>query len=311
MICGLISQFLLGLLCIRWDVGRTIFECFGQKVTTFLNYGQEGAAFVFGRFLVVDEQVFAFTALPIIFFFSLCVSVLYYLGTIQVVLLKLGWILQSILGTTVCESVNAAANIFLGMSEGPLIIKPYIKILTKSEIHAIMVSGFATVSGSVLAAYISFGAEASHLITASVMAAPTSLALSKLTWPETEESKTSSSNMEMEKSPDSSVLDAASNGAAQGIMLILNIIANLVAFVAFIAFADGMFRWVTYLVGFEDVGIEFVFGKIFIPVSWAIGIEWEDCEKIAQVIATKTIINEFVAFQRLGVLIENFDISVS
>lgn len=311
VICGAILQFCLALFCIRWAVGRLIFECFGEKVTTFLNYGQQGAAFVFGNFLVMEEKVFAFTALPIIFFFSLCVSVLYYYGIIQVVLLKLGWILQSILGTTVCESVNAAANIFLGMSEGPLIIKPYIKILTHSEIHAIMVSGFATVSGSVLAAYISFGAEASHLITASVMAAPTSLALAKLVWPETEESKTSSENMVMEKSPDSSALDAASNGASQGIMLILNIIANLVAFVALIAFVDGMFKWLTYLVGFETVDIEFVFGKVFIPVSWAIGIAWEDCEKIGQVIARKTVINEFVAFERLGEFIDNGQITVN
>lgn len=177
-----------------------IFQCFGNKVAEFLDYGKQGAAFVFGEFLVNEQNVFAFTALPTIFFFSLCISVLYYLGTMQWVLFKLGWILQSILGTTVCESVNAAANIFLGMSEGPLIIKPYIKVLTESEIHAIMVSGFATVSGTVLAAYISFGAEPAHLITASVMAAPASLFFSKLIWPETEETKTSSGNIAMEKS---------------------------------------------------------------------------------------------------------------
>lgn len=199
IICGAILQFLLGIFCIRWSVGRAIFECFGEKVSVFLDYGKDGAEFVFGSFLV-ENNVFAFTALPIIFFFSLCISVLYYLGTMQWVLFKLGWILQSILGTTVCESVNAAANIFLGMSEGPLIIKPYIKVLTESEIHSIMVSGFATVSGSVLAAYISFGAEPQHLITASVMAAPTSLFISKLSFPETEESQTTSGNIKMENS---------------------------------------------------------------------------------------------------------------
>jgi pyrimidine nucleoside transport protein len=192
----------------------------------------------------------------------------------------------------------------------PLLIKPYIKYSTHSEIHAIMVSGFATVSGSVLAAFISFGAEPAHLITASVIAAPASLAISKLVWPETEQSKTSSDNMEMEKSPDSSALDAASNGAAQGIILILNVVANIVSFVAFITFIDGMFRWMTYLIGWENVNIEFVFGKIFIPISWAIGIAWEDCEEIGQVIARKTIINEFVAFQRLGEFIKEGAISV-
>lgn len=166
----------------------------------FLDYSKDGATFVFGNFLVIEENVFAFAALPTIFFFSLCISVLYYLGAMQWTLLKLGWILQSILGTTVCESVNAAANIFLGMSEGPLIIKPYIKSLTESEIHSIMTSGFATVSGTVLAAYITFGAEPQHLITASVMAAPASLFFSKLIFPETEETKTSSGNIQMEAS---------------------------------------------------------------------------------------------------------------
>lgn len=200
VICGAIFQFLLGVFCIRWSVGRAIFQCFGEKVARFLDFSKEGATFVFGNFLVMQENVFAFTVLPTIFFFSLCISVLYYLEVMQWVLLKLGWILQSVLGTTVCESVNSAANIFLGMSEGPLIIKPYIKSLTDSEIHSVMTSGFATVSGSVLAAYISFGAEPQHLITASVMAAPAGLFFSKLIFPETQESKTTSDNIQMEKS---------------------------------------------------------------------------------------------------------------
>lgn len=176
------------------------FKCFGDKVVQFLEYSKVGTSFVFGKFLVFDEAIFAFAVLPTIIFFSMCISVLYYLGAMQWVLTKLGWVLQSIMGTTVCESVNAAGNIFLCPAESPLIIKPYIKLLTESEIHAVMASGFATVSGSVLAAYISFGAEAQHLITASVMAAPASLLFSKLIWQETEETKTSSRNMKMEKS---------------------------------------------------------------------------------------------------------------
>lgn len=160
----------------------------------------EGASFVFGDFLVNQEMVFAFTALPTIFFFSLCISVLYYIGAMQWFLFMLGSVLQSILGTTVCESVNAAANIFLGMSESPLLIKPYLKSLTRSELHSIMTSGFATVSGTVFAAYISFGAEPAHLITASVMAAPATLFFSKLFYPETEKSLTASDNIVMAKS---------------------------------------------------------------------------------------------------------------
>lgn len=199
VVTGVTCQFLLAIICIRWTVGRQIFECIGNKVATFLNYTEQGTRFVFGD-TIVDDGVFAFAILPVIFFFSFFISILYYLGAMQWVVLKLGWVLQTILGTTVCESVTAAANIFLGMSESPLLIRPYIKKLTASEIHSIMVSGFATVSGTVLAAYLSFGASPAHLITSSVMAAPATLAISKLYMPETEESKTSSENIELEKS---------------------------------------------------------------------------------------------------------------
>ena len=200
VICGFILQLLLGVFCIRWDVGRIFFKCFSDKVADFLHYSQDGAAFVFGEFLVHERYIFAFAALPTIFFFSLCVSMLYYLGYMQWILMNLGWILQSILGTTVCESINAAGNIFLGQSESPLMIRPYVRLLTHSELHAIMVSGFATVAGTVLVAYISFGAEAYHLITASVMAAPASLFYAKLFYPETEKSLTRSENIKLEQS---------------------------------------------------------------------------------------------------------------
>lgn len=200
VLLGVTCQILLGLFTIRWDVGRSIFDCLGKKVETFLGYAKEGAKFVYGDHLIFDLGVFAFAVLAVIFFFSLMISILYYLGIMQWVIFKMGWVLQSILGTTVCESVNAAANIFLGQSESPLLIRPYIKSLTNSEMHSIMASGFATVSGSVLAAYIGFGANPANLITASVMAAPASLCLSKLIYPETEESQTTSKNIVMAKS---------------------------------------------------------------------------------------------------------------
>lgn len=199
VITGITCQFILGIICIRWKVGRDIFDCIGSKVSTFLSFSDEGSSFVYGNTLI-DQGIFAFAILSIIYFFSFFISILYYMGVMQWMVMKLGWILQQILGTTVCESVTAAANIFLGMSESPLLIRPYIKILTASEIHSIMVSGFATVSGSVLAAYLNFGASAAHLITSSVMAAPATLAISKLYMPETEKSKTTSDNIEMEKS---------------------------------------------------------------------------------------------------------------
>ncbi|XP_023168346.1 solute carrier family 28 member 3 [Drosophila hydei] len=308
VITGITCQFLLGIICIRWEVGRQIFECLGNKVSTFLDYAKDGARFVFGDFLV-EADVFAFAILPVIFFFSFFISVLYYLGAMQWIVIKLGWILQQIMGTTVCESVTAAANIFLGMSESPLLIRPYISKLTESEIHTIMVSGFATVSGTVLAAYLSFGASAAHLITSSVMAAPAALAISKLYMPETEESQTSSDTIQLEKSESASLLDAASSGASNAVPIILGIIANIVAFVAFIAFLNGLVSWLGFLVGHEEVDFEWIFSKIFIPLAWAMGVPKDDCDNIAKVVATKTIINEFVAYERLGALIRANEIS--
>lgn len=199
VVTGIFCQFALGVICLRWSIGRAIFECFGNKVATFLGYTSKGSVFVFSEMLV-NAWVFAFAVLPVIFFFSFFVSILYYLGVMQWIILKLGWILQQLIGTTVCESVTASGNIFLGMSESPLLIRPYIPFLTSSEIHAIMVSGFATVAGTVLAAYMSFGASPAHLITASVMAAPGALAFAKLYMPETEETQTSTETIQLQKS---------------------------------------------------------------------------------------------------------------
>uniref|UniRef100_A0A182S9M3 Sodium/nucleoside cotransporter n=1 Tax=Anopheles maculatus TaxID=74869 RepID=A0A182S9M3_9DIPT len=274
VVLGVIFQFLLGLFCIRWEVGRSIFSCVGNKVATFLNYAKAGASFF--------------------------ISILYYLGAMQWVVLKLGWILQSILGTTVCESVIAAANIFLGMSESPLLIRPYLKDLTYSEIHSIMTSGYATVSGTVLAAYISFGANPAHLVTASVMAAPGALCFAKMIYPETEESKTRSDNIQMEEATDSSMLDAASNGASAATPIVLGIIANLIAFVSFIAFLNGLLAWFGWRVGWEDVSLENIFGAIFRPLAFVMGVPWDDSYYVGKVIGIKMIVNEFVAFQRLG-----------
>ncbi|XP_031625263.1 uncharacterized protein LOC116341962 [Contarinia nasturtii] len=302
VIFGVILQFILGLFCIRIEIGRKIFVCLGEKVAVFFSFAKHGAKFVYGADLVETAKVFAFSILPVIFFFSFIISILYYYGAMQWIIKKMGDMLQSILGTTMCESVTVAANIFLGMTESPLIIQPYIKYLTASEIHVIMSSGFATVSGTVLAAYMDFGASASHLITSSVMAAPATLAFSKLIYPETEISQTSSKTFKMEKSTENSVLDAAANGAFAAISLIGGIIANLVAFVSFVAFMNGIVGWLSLLVGYDGITIEWFFGKLFIPLAYIIGIPWKDCEKVGEVIALKNIANEFVAYERLGKL---------
>ncbi|XP_055387518.1 sodium/nucleoside cotransporter 1 [Condylostylus longicornis] len=308
VLVGITGQFILGVICIRWDVGRKIFQCLGDKVVTFLNYSRPGSIFVYGAKLV-EWNTFYFALLSVIFFFSFFISILYYLGAMQFVVQKIGWMISSLLGTTACESLNAGANIFLGMSESPLLIRPYLNLLTHSEIHAVMASGFATVSGTVLAAYVSYGASAALLITSSVMAAPAALGMAKLYYPENEKTKTGSNQIQMEKSGDSSILDAASNGASNAIPIVLGIAANIIAFIAFIAFLNGIINWLGYLVGLDNIDFEWVMSKVFMPISWIIGIEWSECEKVGRVIAAKTVVNEFVAYEKLGALIKANKIS--
>lgn len=196
---GLLGQLILGVISIRLDFGSRIFECAAKKVVAFLNFTNYGARFVYGN-RICDEYVFAFALLAVIFFFSVVTSIMYYLGIMQKILGVFGGILQFTVGTTVCESVNAVGNTFLSMLESPLMIRPYIPILTLSELHTVCTSGFCTVAGSVLGAYVTFGASPKYLITASVMAAPGSLAFSKLFYPEVEESNTTVDNIVFEKS---------------------------------------------------------------------------------------------------------------
>ncbi|XP_012218267.1 uncharacterized transporter YutK [Linepithema humile] len=299
VVWGLILQFVLGLITLRWPVGRSIFECISNKVATFLHFAKAGANFVFSEYLV-DKGVFAFSVLPVIFFFSFVVQILCYIGALQWIIMKLGWILQSIMNTTLCESIIAVANPFIGMSETPLLIQPYINQLTSSELHAILSSGFSTVSGTVLAAYISFGANPGHLITASVMSAPTALCFSKLFYPETEKSLTKSENIKLEKSKDTSILDAATNGALAALPIVLGIVANIVAFVSFIAFFNAILSWFGGLVGYEALSLEIIFAKVFMPLSWVLGVPWEHCEEVATLIGLKTMVNELVAYQKMG-----------
>ncbi|XP_053996171.1 solute carrier family 28 member 3-like [Hylaeus anthracinus] len=299
VLCGLILQFIFGLLTIRWAVGRAILKCISDKVATFLNFAKTGGAFIFSQNLV-DQGVFAFAVLPVIFYFSFFIQILYYLGIMQSIILNLGRVLQKLLGTTICESVISAANIFIGMTESPLLIKPYLHKLTTSELHTIMCSGFGSVSGTVLAAYIGFGANPAHLITASLMAAPASLCFSKLFYPETEISSISSDDIKLEKSDDASLMDAASKGAVAGIPLVLGIIANIIAFVSFIALVNALLSWIGLLVGFDGLSFEFILSRLFMPLSWIMGVPWDKCEYVATLIGLKTVVNEFVAYQKLG-----------
>lgn len=297
---GVVAQLVIGLLTIRWDGGRIVFQCIGHKAEQFLNFGYVGAEMVYGNFLVIKEAVFAFQALSAIFFVGMVVQVMFYFGWMQIICIKLGWFVQISMGTTVIESVNVVASVFVGMSEAPLLYTPYIPDLTQSEIHAVMAGGFSTVAGTVFAAYTALGVNPAHVITASVMTAPAALCYAKLVFPENEKSKTDANTISVYKSDDKSIMDAMTKGASVGIGMIQGIIANIIACVSFVAFADSVLQWAGELVGFEGLSFEEVLSVILIPVAWIMGVEPSQCSIVARLIGIKVILNEFIAYKELG-----------
>lgn len=308
---GMGLQFVMGLMILRWRVGKAIFQCAGERVSTFLAFTDDGSSFVFGE-LVSKQHIFGFQVLSVILFFSFCIQILYYWGVMQWVVIKMGWFLQVTVGTTACESVNAAANIFLGQTEAPLLIKPYLADMTKSELHAVMTGGFATIAGSVLAAYISFGVDPTHLLSASVMSAPAALAFAKLFYPETKVSRTGVKDIKIVKGEETNWLHAAMVGVTNAIPLVANIAANLIAFYAFISLCSSMFNWTCTLAGAEDglCSLENLFGWIFMPLAWVMGVDWSECDKVGELIGIKTIVNEFVAYARLADMKSKNELSI-
>ncbi|KAM4618250.1 sodium/nucleoside cotransporter 1 [Polymixia lowei] len=300
---GLCMQFCLGLFIIRTQPGLIAFEWLGTQVQIFLNYTKAGSKFVFGD-LIAD--IFAFQALPIVVFFSSVMSVLYFLGIMQWLILKISWLMQITMGTSPTETLSVAGNIFVGQTEAPLLIRPYLKDMTKSEIHAVMTGGFATIAGSVMGAFISFGIDASSLISASVMAAPCALAMSKLSYPETEESPfKSDKQVKVACGDEQNILEAASSGASASIGLVANIAVNLIAFLAILEFINAALRWFGGMVDYPTVSFQMICSNLFMPVAFMMGIPYDDCFIVAELIGTKLFLNEFLAYEKLSELKTN------
>ncbi|XP_070763102.1 sodium/nucleoside cotransporter 1 [Enoplosus armatus] len=300
---GLGLQFCIGIFVIRTEPGLIAFQWLGKQVEIFLNYTKQGSTFVFGD-LITD--IFAFQALPIVVFFSSVMSVLYFLGVMQWLILKISWIMQITLGTSPTETLSVAGNIFVGQTEAPLLIRPYLKDMTKSEIHAVLTGGFATIAGSVMGAFISFGIDASSLLSASVMAAPCALALSKLSYPETEESPfKSEKNIKVACGDERNILEAASSGASASIGLVANIAANLIAFLAILGFINEALSWLGGMVGYPSITFQLICSYVFMPVAFMMGVPYDDSFIVAELIGTKLFLNEFVAYEKLSELKKN------
>lgn len=281
-----------------------LFSLMNDLVVKILAFGDEGAKFVFGG-LMDDSKygfIFAFRVLPSIIFFSTLMTIMYYLGILQKVVYGIAWIMKKSLGTSGPETLSAAGNIFLGQTEAPLLIKPYLSKLSNSELLCIMIGGMANVAGGVLAAFVILLQNrmpdiAGHLITVSVMSAPASLLVAKLMMPETKDiDKTLKMDLKVD---DANVVDAATRGASEGLYLALNVGAMLIAFVGVVALLNGAFEYTTGLFGFK-ISLQQVLGYAFMPIAWLLGTPTADLSSVGQLLGEKVILNEFVAYLHLS-----------
>ena len=303
---ALTIQVSLGAFILYVPIGRDALLAVANGVSKVISYGNEGIKFLFGAlagdkvFEVFGGEgfIFAVRVLPVIEFFSALISLLYYIGIMQWVIKIIGGALQRMLGTSQAESMSAAANIFVGQTEAPLIVKPYISKMTESELFAIMCGGLASIAGSVMAGYAGMGVPLTYLIAASFMAAPAGLLFAKILYPQTETFNDDIEKVEMEKP--SNVLDAAAAGASSGMQLALNVGAMLIAFVALIALINGMLGGIGGWVGMPDLSLGMIFGWVFRPLAWVLGVPWGEAGVAGQMIGTKLAINEFVGYMEFA-----------
>lgn len=277
--------------------GRAVLEWLSSRVSGVLGYAQSGIDFLFGdigRFEV--GFIFAFHVLPVIIFFSSLVAVLYYIGVMGLLIRLIGGGLRWLLGTGRAESMSATANIFVSQTEAPLVIKPYLASMTRSELFAVMVGGMATVAGSVLAGYVALGVEMKYLLAASFMAAPGGLLMAKLLLPKTETVRAADSVSGFEEDPHVNVFDAAAAGAGNGLALAVNIGAMLLAFIGLIALFNGILGWMGDAVGLEGLSLELLLGTLFRPVAFMLGVPWDEAAVAGNLIGQKLVLNELVAF---------------
>jgi CNT family concentrative nucleoside transporter len=308
VIWGLGLQISLAFLVIRWTGGQRLFLRMGNAVTKVLSYAFVGSGFVFGELGKQNSSIgfiFAFQVLPTIIFIASLFALLYYLGVMQVVIRAAAWVMQRVMGASGAESLNVAASIFMGQTEAPLTIRPFLPDLTQSELMTIMTSGMAHVSGGIMAAYIAFGVEARHLLTAVIMTAPGTLLISKMLVPETEAPKTMGVVHMEGVERDQNFIGALARGTGEGLGMALNVGAMLIAFLAVIALTNGIMGGMHSWLGVHGIhwfpsSLEQIFGWMFAPVAWIIGIPWHDCTAIGNLLGTRMVLNELVAFSFLG-----------
>jgi CNT family concentrative nucleoside transporter len=309
---GLGLQFAFAVFVLKLDAGRRAFQKAGDVVNQLLSYAFAGSQFVFGDLGKQGSHLgfyFAFQVLPTIIFIAAFFAVLYHYGIMQFIIKIAAWVMTRVMGASGAESLNVAASIFMGQTEAPLTIRPFLADLTRSELMTVMTSGMAHVSGGIMAAYIAFGIEPKHLLSAVIMTAPGTLLMAKMLVPETGQPKTAGrvvmSKDEEKAEKEENLLGAIARGTTDGLHLALNIAAMLISFLALIALANGILGGVhNWLAGHGILwfpqSLERIFGAIFAPVAWVIGIPWRDCPIIGGLLGTRMVLNELVAFSMLG-----------
>jgi CNT family concentrative nucleoside transporter len=307
---GLSLQVVFAVIVLRTATGQRVFKTLGDGINRLLGFAGVGAAFVFGplgdstvwgramRGALGEEGaryavIFAFQVLPTIIFIAALFAILYYFGVMQLVVRLFAFVMHRVMHASGAESLNVAASIFMGQTEAPLTIRPYLPEMTQSELMTVMTSGMAHISGGIMAAYIAFGIKAEHLLTAVIMTAPGTVMMAKMLVPETEVPKTMGSVRLQVEQTDVNVIDAAGRGTGEGLHLALNVGAMLISFLALIALVNA-------ILGLVHLSLEQIFGWVFAPVAWAMGVPWRDASLIGNLLGTRMALNEFVAYSRLG-----------
>lgn len=303
---GLTLQWAFALVVLKLDAGKLVLTKAGTVVEAVLGCALEGASFVFGSKLTDPSGpwgfIFGFRVLPTVIFVAALFAVLYHLGVMQWIVRGFAVVMAKLMGASGAESLNVAASLFLGQTEAPLTIRPYLPRLTRSELMTVMTSGMAHVSGGVMAAYFAFGVEPRHVLTAVIMTAPGTILLAKMLVPETEVPETLGKVEAQTESEDANVLDAASRGTREGLGLALNIAAMLISFLGMIALLNKGLDLAGIQAGFEpgEISLQTILGTVLAPVAWLLGVPWSDCRSVGGLLGTRTVLNELIAFGELG-----------
>jgi len=307
---GIGLQFAFAIFVLKIDAGRAIFQKAGDGVSKLLSYAAVGSHFVFGDLSNPGSTLgyFAFGVLPTVIFIAAFFAVLYHLGIMQVIIRAAAWVMTRVMGASGAESLNVAASIFMGQTEAPLTIRPFLPDLTRSELMTVMTSGMAHVSGGIMAAYIGYGIDPKHLLSAVIMTAPGTLLMAKMIVPETEQPLTAGKvvmSAESEEEKSGNLIGAIARGTTDGLHLALNIAAMLISFLALVALLNGLLGATHNLLAAHGAtwfpqSLQAIFGAIFAPVAWVIGVPWRDCAAIGNLLGTRTALNELVAYSMLG-----------